>query len=266
MRKHMKLLLPLVCSLLMTGCKSKEKIDLSGIHTTEAQTVERESLADPSAESTKAPDSSMEADKNTAPSVAANMETYTNNKVSIQYPVVSNLSDSAIQEEVNALLKANALRAIEGLGADESKDTISVKAQVVSINRRRITVTYEGTFNADGAAHPVNLFYSNTVDMESAGNLGLSDYADPYTVAGYIASGDYKFAEGTKVSESDLRAGLKGTVESYYEMLKKADFTGTTEGFPEVFSYEKQGTIYISPPVVHALGDYALIVYSPDNK
>ena len=95
-------------------------------------------------------------------------------------------------------LKANALRAIEGLGADESKDTISVKAQVVSINRRRITVTYEGTFNADGAAHPVNLFYSNTVDMESAGNLGLSDYADPYTVAGYIASGDYKFAEGTK--------------------------------------------------------------------
>ena len=88
----------------------------------------------------------------------------------------------------------------------------------------------------------------------------------PYTVAGYIASGDYKFAEGTKVSESDLRAGLKGTVESYYEMLKKADFTGTTEGFPEVFSYEKQGTIYISLPVVHALGDYALIVYSPDNK
>ena len=37
MRKHMKILLPLVCILLMTGCKSKEKIDLSGIHTTEAQ-------------------------------------------------------------------------------------------------------------------------------------------------------------------------------------------------------------------------------------
>ena len=112
MRKHMKILLPLVCILLMTGCKSKEKIDLSGIHTTEAQTVERESLADPSAASTEAADISMEANKNTAPSVAANMETYTNNKVSIQYPVVSNLSDSAIQEEVNALLKANALRAL----------------------------------------------------------------------------------------------------------------------------------------------------------
>ena len=36
--------------------------------------------------------------------------------------------------------------------------------------------------------------------------------------------------------------------------------------FPEVFSYEEQGTIYVSIPVPHALGDYALIKYTPDTK
>lgn len=262
MRKHMKLLLPLCCVLLLAGCKSKEKIDLSGIHTTEAQTVEKESLE---TTETTAPSISQEEGEK-APSVAANLETYSNNKVSIQYPVVSNLEDSAIQEEVNALLKSNAMSVIKGYEVDEAKDELSVEADVISINRRRVTVAYTGYYYPDGGAHPVNIFYANTVDMETAGNLGLSDYADPYTVAGYIASGDYKLAGGSEVPETELREGLKGTVESYYELLKGADFTSGTDPFPEVFSYEKQGTIYLSLPVIHALGDYAVIIYSPDNK
>ena len=38
------------------------------------------------------------------------------------------------------------------------------------------------------------------------------------------------------------------------------------EGFPQAFSYENEGTIYISVPVSHAIGDFAIVSYTPDTK
>ena len=42
----------------------------------------------------------------------------------------------------------------------------------------------------NGAAHPSDLFYTTTVDLNKGTLQGLSDYADAYTMAGYILSDD----------------------------------------------------------------------------
>lgn len=261
MRKKQLLFAVCACMLLFTGCKSKEKIDLSSTHTTAEATTE---VAKETMPATTAPETTKAA----SAAVETSMETYKNQKISIQYPAVSNLSDESMEQKVNTLLKDNALSVIKGYEMDESKDSLTVTAKVISVNRKRIVITYEGIYTPDQAAHPVNLFYSNTVDLDGARNLGLNDYADAYTVAGYIVSGDYKFANVTGDLEKAARESLKTgshTVDSYYDMLSKADFS-SSDNFPKVFSYEEQGTVFISIPVEHSLGDYVLIKYIPDNK
>ena len=45
------------------------------------------------------------------------------------------------------------------------------------------------------------------------------------------------------------------------------NFTSVKDGtFPQAFSYEKDGDIYLIVPVSHAAGDYALVKYSPETK
>ena len=50
-------------------------------------------------------------------------------------------------------------------------------------------------------------------------------------------------------------------------VLAECDFTSVPDGtFPQAFSYEKDGDIYLIVPVSHAAGDYALVKYSPETK
>ena len=50
-------------------------------------------------------------------------------------------------------------------------------------------------------------------------------------------------------------------------VFNSADFPLSSETqWPESFSYEKQGTIYFSLPVPHALGDYVLVAFDPTTK
>lgn len=254
-----------LCALAATGCKKKEPVDLSSLHTTAA--VEKETMADTDAAETTAP--VIESESKPAQSgytLTTEIKKETLGESTIEYPVISSMKDTDLQEKANTLLKANALT-ITQMHPD---DTVTITANVESINLKRITVTYTGE---DGNGD--RIFFSNTVDLESIANLGLSDFADPYTIAGYIVSGDYKLSD-VSGSESSIRNYINSsdkTIEYYYEKLKKADLTGSFDGdsedtlpWPEIFSYEKQGVIYVALPVPADLGSYVIIHYSPDNK
>ena len=86
-------------------------------------------------------------------------------------------------------------------------------------------------------------------------------------MAGYILSDDcvvYQPAD----SSPEVKAALKEyDIDTLWAILRQCDFSaeGLT-GFPQSFSYENQGVIYISVPVSHALGDYVIVSYTPDTK
>ena len=102
---------------LMTS-STPEKIDLSTTHTTEAPS---ESAKEP--ETTSAPETTApETTASSTASVTSSLETYTSGNISIQYPQVSGLSDSKLQDSINENLKNNALSVITGYEADEAKD------------------------------------------------------------------------------------------------------------------------------------------------
>lgn len=268
-RAGVLLLLVLASTGVITGCKKKtENIDLSSIHTTAAETM--------APETTKAPETKAEtkpAETTAAAgskSLTTSMNTYTSGKVTIQYPSVSNLDDAEQAAKIDELLKSNAVSMIEALGVNEEEDTLSVECSVLSADRSRITVTYTGQLQTKGAAYPTALFFSNTVDVSKADNIGFSKFADPYTMAGYVLSDDCQFANvNTQQAAELMKAKNDMTIDQYTSLFNQADFplkkTSGKDTF-RCFSYENDGTIYFSIPVSHALGDYAIVMYTPDTK
>lgn len=273
--------LALAAGLSLSGCKSREKIDLSSTHTTaaaqttapaketmagkddlekEKDTTASKETSDAAAETKKGQDASS------ALSVRSQIATYKDGKVSIEYPILSNLRDDKTSETVNKLIKDNAIRIVSDNGLKAASDTVQVKCNIISLDRSKVVLTYEGSMKAEGASYPTAVFYTTTVDLNKGTLIGLSDYADAYTMAGYIVSDDcviFKPADSKEVMEY-----IKSkTMEEYWDILKQCDFTadGLT-GFPQSFSYENQGNIYMSIPTNHAVGDYAIIRFSPDTK
>ncbi len=256
------------CSL--TGCKNKEKEELTGIHSTEET---KETMKETMAETTKAVKESTSAETTSAGSSASSaltvrskIATEKNGKVSIEYPILSNLRDEKTAETVNNLIKENALRIVTDNKLDPEKDNVTVECDIISLDRSKAVMTFRGSMKTDGSAYPVSLFYTMTIDLSKGTLQGLSDYADPYTMAGYILSDDCIITE--TVDKGAAKEYLSGqNLDSLWQTLKKADFTSAEKDlFPESFSYVNNGVIYISVPVSHALGDYILVEFHPEAK
>lgn len=255
-------LLAVTGATMITGCKKKEKINPATTHTTAAvETMVEETEAETAVAVTEEV-KETEAAKN----VTAKKNTYESGKVTIEYPTVVNVEDSAQAEALDKLLKENALSVIKGLGIDEALYDVNITCQVMNADRNRITVIYKGTLDKGGSDGLTNVFYTSTVDVQKAENVRLSKYADPYTLAGYVLSDDCTFPD----AEGDLEARLmkeknKLSLDQYKKLFENADFSGDGT-FPEVFSYEHEGNIYFSIPVSHEAGDYAIVMFAPDGK
>ena len=177
-----------------------------------------------------------------------------------------NFVDNSVKPEINDHLKDNALSILKAWEIDEAKDTLNITCKVLSATKNRITVRYDGNVMTDGGIHPTAIFYTNTLSLSSGSDIGLSYLADPATLASYVLSDDCTFPETDAETAAAAKTFLKESDQSYYTALfQNADFP-YQETFPECFSYEYEGSIYFSLPVAHALGDYILAVYTPENK
>lgn len=241
--------------------------DLSTIHTQAASTAQETTAETPQTMESSSPEES-ESVKEASTGISVQLETYTSGNISIQYPVVDQLGDSEKQDSINELLKTNALSIIQANALDETKDTLTVKCEVISADRKRLTAVYKGDRMNEGAAYPVSIFYTNTVDLNQIRNLGLSDYTDGYTMAGYVLSDDVEFLGITQEQkEAFLEYRDSLDIDILTEVFNGADFPLASEdAWPESFSYENHGTICFSVPVPHALGDYVIVTFNPSTK
>ena len=263
------LMVILAAALALSGCKNKESVDLSGIHEPNKETTPVvETMA---AETTEAPEA-VETEKETAGtqpaealSVRSQIATFKEGSVSIEYPILSNLKDKNAESAINDLIKEKATQIVSAYELDPTKDHMDVTCSVISLDRSKGVFAFNGEYLAEDAAHPTSLYYTLTVNLSKGTIQKLSDYADPYTMAGYILSDDCVITKA--VDQSAIEEYLE-TVEinTLWETLKGCDFTDDNTGFPECYSYENQGKIYISVPVPHALGDYFIVEFNADSK
>jgi len=271
MKKRSQVLVALIiiAAFTMSGCKNKETVDLTGIHTPSTETTPAaETMA---AETTSAPETTEAAKETTgvkpkeAISVRSQIATFKEGSVAIEYPILTNLKDQKTESSINDLIKAKATQIISAYELDPTKDYLDVKCDVISLDRSKAVLVFTGEYNAENAAHPTALYYTLTVNLSKGTIQRLSDYADPYTMAGYILSDDCVITNAA--DKSAIEEYLENEdINTLWDTLKGCDFSDNTDEFPESYSYENQGKIYISIPVPHALGDYFIVEFNADSK
>ena len=255
--------LTMFAALSITACKKHEAVDISGIHTsaaeTMAETTSNETKADPAADNSKSDSSKTDASKagssevetqkdsnaSDALSVKSKIATEKTGKVSIEYPILSNLRDASMTQAVNELLKKEATSIITAWELDTEKDEVSINCDLVSLDKNKAVFTFHGMVNVAETAHPSNVRYAVSVNLNTGSPIGLTAYAAA------------EVKDSIKSSGKDL----------WQTVFAECDFTSVKDGtFPQAFSYEKDGDIYLIVPVSHAAGDYALVKYSPETK
>ena len=253
-------------SCMLLACSGKTKETSPTLAQTETQTM----AATLPAETTSRAETSAAAETTASGKPTHTAASETKEKAVISYPLFEGVGKQS--DKVNALIKKNASSILEGnLLLDPQKDELAVSYEVIRADSKRITIAYKGELKKDGKTVP--LFFTNTIDLVSAKDLGLKDFADPETLAGYLLSEDVQFVDA---SSEDMGAFLKMREEIGYEglleILSGADFplpTGTdgkATSFPKSFSYENGSDIYFSLPIAANGSRYILIKYSPDSK
>lgn len=269
--------LTMFAALSVTACKKQDAVDISGIHTSAAETMAEstaETKADQTAGTSKT-ESSAAAETETkkvpnasdALSVKSKIATEKTGKVSIEYPILSNLRKESMTQAVNELLKKEATRILTDWELDTEKDEVSINCDLVSIDKDKAVFTFRGTVNVADTAHPSNVWYAVSVNLNTASPIGLTGYADADSIAEYLVSDDVVVVEPADAAD-EVKDFIKSSGKELWQtVFAECDFTSTADGtFPQAFSYEKDGDIYLIVPVSHAAGDYALVKYSPETK
>ena len=261
-----------MAALLATGCgkKSSSKVVETSAENRAAETA----ASSGSAESSTAAAGSQATEKRAL--ISAKTENYQKDNISIGYPVVSGLTDSAQQEKLNAHLKENALSPIEALLTDAAKDKLTVTAEVISADADRVVVVYRGEMQGSGDTAPVQLFYSNTVAVRSLKDLGLRDAVDANSMANYAFSDAFELANAEESEVNSYKAwiqanGKDALQKSIAEKLEASDFPlkkgddGKLK-WPESFSYVKNGEIYFSLSLPAEYGSVVVFKYDMVTK
>ena len=291
MKKLLLYLTILALPVISAGCKSKDTSDLKSIMTTEANgamsptTTAAEGANGAMSPTTIAPTSDSKestslaetksgktttADKKSSSksSVTENAQSYSKDKSKISYPKLNGI-DSKIESSVNKAIEDNAKLALDSFTSNAGS-TAKLKYNVKNQSRNRMSIVYTGTLKTGNESKKI--IFTNNINLDTGESIGLTDFADPLTIANYILSDDVELENATNTQAAGFAEYKKNlTVDTLKALLEDADFplikkNDVNEGFPKLFSYESGGDIFIAMPLSHELGDYVLVKYSPSTK
>ena len=291
MKKLLLYLTILALPVIIAGCKSKDTSDLKSIMTTEANgamsptTTAAEGANGAMSPTTIAPTSdskestslaetksgkatTAEKKSSSKSSVTENAQSYSKDKSKISYPKLSGI-DSKIESSVNKAIQDNAKLALDSFTSNAGS-TAELKYNVKNQSRNRMSIVYTGTLKTGNESKKI--IFTNNINLDTGESIGLTDFADPLTIANYILSDDVELENTTNTQAAGFAEYKKNlTVDTLKALLEDADFplikkNDVNEGFPKLFSYESGGDIFIAMPLSHELGDYVLVKYSPSTK
>lgn len=174
------------------------------------------------------------------------------NNISIEYPVVSGLSDEVNQKKINELIKAEALK-VYNTYYYEDRDylghlDLDIEYYISLKNEYILSIQYYGLGDLENAPHPDKLFYTTNIDMMMGNRLKLVDLVNiEEGLINMFISREFEPLWQVQ-DESDL--GYYGTYDVAEESFINADNMGS------VFSYLTNDSLGISIPVSHAIGGH----------
>lgn len=135
-------------------------------------------------------------------------ETFTYGKIVINYPQVVNMIDSAVENNINEIIKRNALKDKEELVKVTEEVTYELIYDVMYISENLLSIKYKGYSFVKGAAHPNNFMYTANIDIEKQEALKLKDLVNiDEDFVGIFKNGKY-ISMGDGEITPELKAAL----------------------------------------------------------
>jgi hypothetical protein len=191
-------------------------------------------------------------------------KTYTSNNITITYPQINNLSDTAKADSINKLLKDAALNVLTSYTKAETNAlTMQVDYKTALQNEKYLSIVYSGSVNLEGSAYPTSLFYTVNIDLASGSIMPLSNFADVSNITSKLKnpSSIKVLADTNELSDAQKAFLMNMNDSDLLDILKDSDFkvvNGTVQApTTGTYSYITDEGIVVSLQVVHALGDHA---------
>lgn len=196
-------------------------------------------------------------------------ETYSNGTVTIRYPQIIGMPDTAAQEKLNKIIAAAALRDKDVL---ESGTEYELNYKVTFNRPSVISMYFDGYSYVPGAAYPNQFLYTVTIDTEKQEAMELPQLvsiSEGFVEAlfnGKYSSMAYEMTDEHRTAIKDNLTDLG--IEFWVIELRKTD-----TGFYGPSSYLTEDALVISVSVPHVMGDHVeisltfkdLLGYQTDN-
>ncbi len=168
-------------------------------------------------------------------------ETYTEEKIKIDYPQIANYYDSNKQKIINNIIKREALKSLEADELDYKLAIFKIDYDIKLMSDNVLSIQYLGYSYYERAPYPYHSFFTTNINMNKGTSIMLSDIVDMND--GFVEK--YK-AGKLRALKSFQDEELKNLTDN--ELIKKF----RAEDF-----YLTKDSLGISVGVVHALGDHA---------
>ncbi|WP_440110729.1 hypothetical protein [Paenibacillus sp. QZ-Y1] len=191
---------------------------------------------------------------------------YSNNNINIVYPKLVNVANFTNGEKINALIQEEVTRITNSYSLE--KDSLEINYRIMLKSNELISIQYFGSAFTEGAAYPLNVFYTSNIDIKKGSRVKLIDLIEVNEA--FVE----EFKEGNyKSYDEDLNLldnGVVTEILSGYDTkdlisyFKHSDEAGQVND-SGTFSYITQDAIGVSISVPHALGDHLEMEISFSN-
>lgn len=204
------------------------------------------------------------ANQSTSPAAAVKVfefesKTYSDGGISIKYPQIKNYSDGVLQEKLNKIILDSAKRDLNTLMKDDKPSDYQIASTVTYNSTKLISIYFEGYSNFEGAAHPNQVLYAVTIDVNKLKTVHLKDLVKinegfvKLLESGNIQSMSYDMTDEYR---SNIQAYLKeSSVENWITELSNADSSGYATA-----SYLTKDGLAVSVTVPHVMGDHVEVL------
>lgn len=177
-------------------------------------------------------------------------ETFTNDKIIINYPQISNLNNDDKEKKINELIKVEALKIQEDYEDDISNLDLNLDYEIMYNGSDILSIHYLGLAMIKNAAYPINEINTTNIDVEKAQLLTLSDVV---TVNFDLIS---KFKEGKyKAYREDLNLESAGALNDALNSFESNELIERLKQNTANF-YFTNDSLVLSADVIHAMGDH----------
>lgn len=237
----------LVCGSILTGCQK-----------------ETETLVTTKQEETSSEKATKQETTEAEKEVDWTEKIFTEESIFISYPVFS-FQKTVDANSINQRIQEDALRILEYFDVNMESDTLDITYEIADITENWISIVYCGSYSRTDAAYPIEVKYTSNLSLIDGQHLQLSQMESVTDLAQRILEGKYRVIgeeEELKTAICELVKGMDQ--EELAQNLETADFgMESYEAYPEWFSFwstiEGKTQISVVMPVIHALGDYAVL-------